>query len=135
LIAFVAVIRHRETHSIAPGLKNITGRVRWAKTSRWRHCRNGPGDWHRFVASGEPEILRPLLAEEIVFRSPIGQSPIPGRPATLLVLTTVAQIFENFTYHRRFVAGPHDAALELPPISADGSSGASISSDSTSMGK
>jgi hypothetical protein len=69
--------------------------------------------WHRFVASGDPEILRPLLAEEIVFRSPIVQSPIPGRPSTLLVLTTVSQIFENFTYHRRFVAGPHDAALEF----------------------
>src|SRR5947209_6517944 len=70
-------------------------------------------DWHRFVASGNPEILRPLLAENIVFRSPIVQSPIPGRSATLLVLTTVGQIFENFTYHRSFVAGPQDAALEF----------------------
>jgi hypothetical protein len=41
------------------------------------------------------------------------QSPIPGRAATLLVLTTVAQIFENFTYHRSFVAGTHDAGLEF----------------------
>jgi hypothetical protein len=70
-------------------------------------------DWHRFVASGDPEILRPLLSERIVFRSPFVQSPIPGRAATLLVLTTVAQIFENFTYHRSFVAGTHDAALEF----------------------
>ena len=69
--------------------------------------------WHRFDASDDPEILRPLLAEHIVFRSPFVQSPIPGRPATLLVLTTVAQIFENFTYHRTFIAGPHDAALEF----------------------
>jgi hypothetical protein len=69
--------------------------------------------WHRFVASGDPEILRPLVAEHIVFRSPFVQSPIPGRPAALLVLTTVVQIFENFTYHRTFVAGPHDAALEF----------------------
>jgi hypothetical protein len=69
--------------------------------------------WHRFVASSDPEILRPLLAEHIVFRSPFVQSPIPGRPATLLVLTTVAQIFENFTYHRTFIADPHDAALEF----------------------
>jgi hypothetical protein len=69
--------------------------------------------WHRFVASCDPEILPPLLAEHIVFRSPFVQSPIPGRPATLLVLTTVAQIFENFTYHRTFVAGPHDVALEF----------------------
>jgi hypothetical protein len=48
-----------------------------------------------------------------VFRSPFVQSPIPGRPATLLVLTTVVQIFENFRYHRTFVGGSHDAALEF----------------------
>jgi len=69
--------------------------------------------WHRFVASGDPEILPPLLSEYIVFRSPFVHAPIPGRPAALLVLTTVARIFENFTYHRTFVAGPHDAALEF----------------------
>jgi hypothetical protein len=69
--------------------------------------------WHRYVASGDSEILRQLLAEHIVFRSPFVQSPILGRVATLLVLTTVVQIFENFTYHRTFVAGPDDAALEF----------------------
>ncbi|ABD89945.1 nuclear transport factor 2 family protein [Rhodopseudomonas palustris] len=69
--------------------------------------------WHRFVASGDGEVLRPLLAEDVVFRSPFVQSPIPGRTATLLVLTTVTQIFENFQYHRTFVAGAHDAGLEF----------------------
>jgi hypothetical protein len=69
--------------------------------------------WHGFVASGDRDLLASLLAEDIVFRSPFVQSPIPGRPATLLVLTTVVQIFENFAYHRRFTAGPHDAALEF----------------------
>jgi hypothetical protein len=69
--------------------------------------------WHRFVASGDSAVLAPLLAEYIVFRSPFVQSPIPGRTATLLVLTTVVQIFENFRYHRSFVAGSHDVALEF----------------------
>jgi len=69
--------------------------------------------WHRFVASGDQALLASLLAEDIVFRSPFVQSPIPGRTATLLVLTTVVQIFENFRYHREFVAGSHDAALEF----------------------
>jgi hypothetical protein len=69
--------------------------------------------WHAFVATGNQELLRPLLAEHMVFRSPFVQSPIPGRSATLLVLTTVVQIFENFRYHREFVAGSHDAALEF----------------------
>jgi hypothetical protein len=69
--------------------------------------------WHGFVASGDHGLLTALLAEHIVFRSPFVQSPIPGRPAALLVLTTVAQIFENFRYHRTFIAGSHDAALEF----------------------
>src|SRR3982074_2620604 len=69
--------------------------------------------WHRFVASGDRDLLASLLAEHIVFRSPFVQSPIPGRTATLLVLTTVVQIFENFRYHRTFVAGSHDVALEF----------------------
>jgi hypothetical protein len=70
-------------------------------------------NWHRFVASRDHGLLASLLSEHIVFRSPFVQSPIPGRPATLLVLTTVVQIFENFRYHRTFVAGSHDVALEF----------------------
>ena len=69
--------------------------------------------WHAFVATGDQDLLRPLLSEHIVFRSPFVQSPIPGSTATLLVLTTVVQIFENFRYHREFVAGSHDTALEF----------------------
>jgi hypothetical protein len=70
-------------------------------------------NWHAFVASGDESLLPPLLAEHIVFRSSFLQSPIPGRPATLLVLTTVIRIFENFRYFRSFVAGSHDIALEF----------------------
>jgi hypothetical protein len=70
-------------------------------------------NWHRFVASGDHGLLASLLSEHIVFRSPFVQSPIPGRAATLLVLTTVVQIFENFRYHRTFFAGSHDVALEF----------------------
>src|ERR1700709_1082621 len=69
--------------------------------------------WHAFVATGNRALLPPLLSEHIVFRSPFVQSPIPGRTATLLVLTTVVQIFENFRYHRTFVAGAHDVGLEF----------------------
>ncbi|NVN87217.1 MAG: nuclear transport factor 2 family protein [Rhodopseudomonas sp.] len=69
--------------------------------------------WHDFVATSDPGVLRPLLAENVVFRSPAVQSPIPGREATLLVLTTVTTIFENFRYHRTFVAGSHDVGLEF----------------------
>jgi hypothetical protein len=69
--------------------------------------------WHRFVATGDRSVLASLLAEDIVFRSPFLQSPIPGKTATLLVLTTVVQIFENFRYRRSFVGGARDVALEF----------------------
>jgi hypothetical protein len=72
-----------------------------------------PDGWHRFVASGDNDLLASLLSEYIVLRSPFVQSPIPGRPATLLVLTTVVQIFENFRYHRTFIGGSHHVALEF----------------------
>jgi hypothetical protein len=70
-------------------------------------------DWHRFVATGDSAILAPLLANDVVFRSPVVHTPIPGHRATMLVLTTVTTIFEEFQYHREFVAGPHDAGLEF----------------------
>ncbi|CAN5117511.1 nuclear transport factor 2 family protein [soil metagenome] len=69
--------------------------------------------WHRFVETKSVDVLRPLFAETTVFRSPFVHLAIPGRPASLLILTTVVQIFENFRYHRTFVAGPHDVALEF----------------------
>ncbi|MGO4712528.1 nuclear transport factor 2 family protein [Bradyrhizobium sp. 2TAF24] len=69
--------------------------------------------WHRFVASGDQADLAPLLSERIVFRSPVVHTPIPGKPATMLVLGAVVQIFQDFQYHRTFVAGAHDVALEF----------------------
>jgi len=87
--------------------------------------------WHRFVASRDHDLLASLLAEDIVFRSPFVQSPIPGRTATLLVLTTVVQIFENFRYPPHLhCRSPTTPRWNFPPISANGSSKASTSSNS-----
>jgi len=69
--------------------------------------------WHQFVSTRNESLLPSLLAENVVFRSPAVHAPIPGRPATLLVLSTVVQIFENFRYEREFVSGSHDVALEF----------------------
>ena len=69
--------------------------------------------WHRFVETTKEDDLRPLLAETTVFRSPFVHTPIPGKPATLLILTTVVTIFENFRYHRIFTSGANDVTLEF----------------------
>ena len=47
-------------------------------------------------------ILNELLAEDVVFRSPVAFNPYPGKPVVTFILTNVIQIFENFTYHREF---------------------------------
>ena len=52
-------------------------------------------EWHRFVETQNADVLRPLFAETTVFRSPFVHLPIPGRPASLLILTTVVKVFEN----------------------------------------
>jgi hypothetical protein len=60
--------------------------------------------WHHYLETNAASDLAPLLAEEVVFRSPVAHSPYPGRKAITLVLTTVNQVFENFKYHREFVS-------------------------------
>lgn len=70
-------------------------------------------EWHRFIATGDKAILTPLLAPAIVFRSPFAQSFPTGREAALVVLTNIIHVFENFRYHRTFVAAPSDVTLEF----------------------
>jgi hypothetical protein len=80
----------------------------------WLPCRHGR--WtagFAFVVSGDPDLPAALLSEHIVFRSPLLQSPIPGRAATPPVLTTVVRIFRGFRYHHTFAGGFHDVALEF----------------------
>ncbi|MBW7881565.1 MAG: nuclear transport factor 2 family protein [Caldilineaceae bacterium] len=56
--------------------------------------------------------LPALLAEDIVFRSPFAHTPYVGAGKVSVILNSVAQLFEEFQYHRRFVAGD-SAALEF----------------------
>ena len=58
--------------------------------------------WHEMLANRDMSILNELLADEIVFRSPVAFNPYPGKPVVLFILSNVIQIFENFTYHREF---------------------------------
>ena len=58
--------------------------------------------WHEMLQTRDMSILNELLAEEIVFRSPVAFHPYPGKPVVFFILSNVIQIFENFTYHREF---------------------------------
>jgi len=69
--------------------------------------------WRRALPFANAELLKPLLAEHVTFHSPAVQSPIKGREAALLVMTAVAEVLENMRYHRLFVGGPCEVALEF----------------------
>lgn len=58
--------------------------------------------WHHMLESRDMSLLNELLADDVVFRSPVAYSPYPGKQVVTFILTNVIQIFENFTYHREF---------------------------------
>ena len=56
--------------------------------------------WHHCVATKDMSTLREILHPDVVFRSPVAHKAYPGAAVTELVLGTVVQVFEDFTYHR-----------------------------------
>jgi hypothetical protein len=60
--------------------------------------------WHEMLETRDMSILNELLAEEVVFRSPVAYQPYPGKQVVFFILTNVIQVFENFTYHREFIS-------------------------------
>ena len=58
--------------------------------------------WHDMVTTRDMSILNELLAEDVVFRSPVAFNPYLGKQVVFFILSNVIQVFENFTYHREF---------------------------------
>ncbi|MDT4877310.1 SnoaL-like domain protein [compost metagenome] len=57
--------------------------------------------WHEMVERGDLSALPELLAESVVFRSPMAHTPYPGPAAVAMILGTVIQVFVDFRYHRQ----------------------------------
>ncbi|WP_406852330.1 nuclear transport factor 2 family protein [Brevundimonas sp. BH3] len=73
--------------------------------------------WHRLVEEKNMDELDAILHPDAVFRSPMAFKGYASAPAVKLVLSTVIQVFENFTYHRSF-AGDDRSSIILE-FSAD----------------
>jgi len=58
--------------------------------------------WHQMIQAGDLSNLNDLLADEVVFRSPVAHKPYGGRQVVFFILSNVIQVFQNFTYHREF---------------------------------
>jgi hypothetical protein len=68
---------------------------------------------HAFRAAVEARDLEraiELLADDVVFRSPVVFKPYRGRGATAMILRAVFEVFEDFRYEAEI--GADDAALQ-----------------------
>ncbi|MGH8451759.1 nuclear transport factor 2 family protein [Pseudomonas sp.] len=61
--------------------------------------------WHAMLAARDLKSLPELLAPDAVFRSPMAHTPYPGAPLVSMILNTVINVFEDFTYHRELATG------------------------------
>ncbi|MGV3679610.1 MAG: nuclear transport factor 2 family protein [Acidovorax sp.] len=57
--------------------------------------------WHHMVASRDLSNLLSIVHPDAVFRSPMANTAYSSAPALMLALSTVIQVFEDFTYHRQ----------------------------------
>jgi len=58
--------------------------------------------WHEIVSSRDLSGLGEIIHSDAVFRSPVAHTPYQGREALTLALSTVIDVFQDFTYHREF---------------------------------
>jgi hypothetical protein len=76
--------------------------------------------WHRIVATRDRSALSALLAEDVVFHSPVVHTPQQGKAITEQYLTAALHVLGNPTFrYVREVIGEHDAVLEFV-LEADG---------------
>lgn len=70
--------------------------------------------WHQLVATCDIAGIPALLADEVVFHSPVVHTPQVGKKLATLYLQGAFQVFNlrDFRYVREIV-GPRDAVLEF----------------------
>ena len=70
--------------------------------------------WHQVVRSKDMGQLQTLLADDVVFHSPVVHTPQHGKAITSLYLAGAMQVLNNaqFRYDREIV-GENDALLEF----------------------
>jgi ketosteroid isomerase-like protein len=70
--------------------------------------------WHEVVQAHDARGLDALLADDVVFHSPVMYTPQAGKPITRRYLAAALQVFGNASFrYVREVAGSRDAVLEF----------------------
>ncbi|MAL96954.1 nuclear transport factor 2 family protein [Hydrocarboniclastica marina] len=70
--------------------------------------------WHQLVETRDAKGLNALLADDVVFHSPVVHTPQVGKSITAQYLAAAFHVFFNETFqYVREVVGPQDAVLEF----------------------
>jgi ketosteroid isomerase-like protein len=78
---------------------------------------NTIAEWHKLIETKDAASLDNLLADSVVFHSPIVHTPQVGKPITTLYLTAALYVFNNnsFKYLREIISG-NNAVLEFSTV-------------------
>jgi len=73
--------------------------------------------WHKVVEAKDAAGLDNILADNVVFHSPVVHTPQEGKPITTLYLTAALYVFNNdsFKYLREVISG-NNAFLEFSTV-------------------
>ena len=73
--------------------------------------------WYKLVDARDAAGLDNILAEQVVFHSPVVHTPQVGKPITKLYLTAALHVLNNdtFKYLREVISGNH-AVLEFQTV-------------------
>ena len=65
--------------------------------------------WHDVVRNQDHNLLKSILADNIIFYSPVVFTPQKGKDLTFLYLMAAAQVFNNksFTYTKEIINENH----------------------------
>ncbi|MDT5127397.1 MAG: hypothetical protein QOH54_3041 [Mycobacterium sp.] len=61
--------------------------------------------FRRAVEARDEAAIAALLADDVVFTSPVAFTPYPGKPLTEAILRGVMRVFEDFRYVREIADG------------------------------
>ncbi|PRY39084.1 nuclear transport factor 2 family protein [Umezawaea tangerina] len=63
--------------------------------------------FRKAVEARDQDAIEALLADDVVFTSPVAFSPYPGKPVTAAILRAVMRVFQDFRYVRE-IGGPDE---------------------------
>ena len=73
--------------------------------------------WHKLIETRDAAGLDDILAENVVFHSPVVHTPQAGKPITKLYLTAALHVLNNDTFkYLREVISDNNAVLEFQTV-------------------